>query len=168
MSVSVYNFGYTPDSDYNEHLDTVTLRHAHTMIHRGVADPIDLEIVDDTLVFTKVVLVKPVYRAWTESRGGRIVGFSTRKIFERDNWRCAYCGHKVSKEPKIPQRMATVDHVQPKSRGGGTTWLNLVSSCAECNWTKADRTPEEASMTLLFEPYDPNISFMDRGHVSSL
>ena len=63
-------------------------------------------------------------------------------MLERDNWTCAYCGGHAR----------TVDHVMPQSRGGGNTWMNTVAACGPCNNKKADRTPEEAHMTLLFQP----------------
>ncbi|RDI30224.1 HNH endonuclease [Rhodococcus sp. AG1013] len=49
----------------------------------------------------------------------------------------------------------TVDHVFPRSRGGGDTYDNLVAACADCNGRKADRTPEEAGMPLLWIPRAP-------------
>lgn len=48
-----------------------------------------------------------------------------------------------------------MDHVVPRSRGGGDTWLNTVASCAEDNHRKADRTPEQAGMPLLRQPFEP-------------
>lgn len=63
-------------------------------------------------------------------------------ILRRDRHTCTYCGRPGY----------TVDHIVPKSRGGRYTWQNLVTACAECNVTKADRTPEEADMTMLFDP----------------
>lgn len=63
----------------------------------------------------------------------------------RDQHRCAYCG----------RRATTVDHVVPRSRGGADSWLNTVASCAEDNHRKADRTPEQAGMPLLREPFEP-------------
>jgi 5-methylcytosine-specific restriction endonuclease McrA len=48
-----------------------------------------------------------------------------------------------------------VDHVVPRSHGGGDTWLNTVASCAEDNHRKADRTPEQAGMRLLRRPFEP-------------
>lgn len=57
-------------------------------------------------------------------------------VRQRDNFTCQYCGKYGN----------TVDHIQPKSRGGGDTWGNLVTSCSPCNNFKADRTPEEAGM----------------------
>jgi 5-methylcytosine-specific restriction endonuclease McrA len=48
-----------------------------------------------------------------------------------------------------------VDHVVPRSQGGGDTWLNTVASCTEDNHRKANRTPEEAGMPLLRKPFEP-------------
>jgi len=45
--------------------------------------------------------------------------------------------------------------VIPRSRGGRTTWENIVSCCYECNAVKANRTPAEASMKLLAQPKRP-------------
>jgi 5-methylcytosine-specific restriction endonuclease McrA len=71
--------------------------------------------------------------------------WSRRGVLVRDRHRCAYCG----------RRATTVDHVQPRSRGGGDTWLNTVAACAEDNQRKADRTPEQAGMRLLVRPFEP-------------
>jgi hypothetical protein len=46
----------------------------------------------------------------------------------------------------------TLDHVFPRSRGGLSSWENLVAACKSCNRRKADRTPEEAEMPLLRRP----------------
>jgi 5-methylcytosine-specific restriction endonuclease McrA len=48
-----------------------------------------------------------------------------------------------------------VDHVVPRAQGGQDTWLNTVAACAEDNHRKADRTPAEAGMALLREPFEP-------------
>ncbi|MEV0265508.1 HNH endonuclease [Streptomyces sp. NPDC050617] len=74
--------------------------------------------------------------------------WSRRGVLVRDRHRCAYCG----------RRATTVDHVLPRSRGGGDTWLNTVAACAEDNHRKADRTPEQAGMRLLSRPFEPTPS----------
>jgi 5-methylcytosine-specific restriction endonuclease McrA len=71
---------------------------------------------------------------------------SKRAIRERDDFTCCYCGEFGD----------TVDHVFPISRGGHVTWLNAVTACQSCNWFKADRTPEEAGMAMLYQPFDPS------------
>lgn len=67
-------------------------------------------------------------------------------ILKRDNFTCMYCGEVGS----------TYDHILPQSRGGQNTYLNLVAACVGCNGLKADRTPEEAGMKLIREPFVPN------------
>jgi 5-methylcytosine-specific restriction endonuclease McrA len=49
----------------------------------------------------------------------------------------------------------TIDHIQPRSRGGKSSWRNRVLACVRCNRRKADRTPREASMHLRCEPKAP-------------
>ncbi|MEU7584650.1 HNH endonuclease [Streptomyces sp. NPDC041068] len=71
--------------------------------------------------------------------------WSRRGVLVRDRHRCAYCG----------RRATTVDHVVPRSHGGADSWLNTVASCATDNHRKADRTPEEAGMPLLRQPFEP-------------
>lgn len=72
-------------------------------------------------------------------------------LYSRDRHMCAYCGD-IFKAHAL-----TIDHVTPKSRGGKNTWVNTVTSCKPCNVHKADRTPEEAHMPLLYLPYAPNM-----------
>lgn len=78
-----------------------------------------------------------------------------RNIFLRDSYSCAYCGCTNPSD-------LTIDHVLPRSRKGKDTWENLVASCYSCNSKKANRTPEEANMPLLFEPMNPRNSLWDK------
>ncbi|MEI8377960.1 MAG: HNH endonuclease [bacterium] len=77
--------------------------------------------------------------------------FSKHNIFVRDDYTCQYCGKQ--------HKHMTLDHVFPKSRGGDYSWENIVTACPECNQKKANRTPEEAGMKLLNQPYRPNDYF---------
>lgn len=52
-------------------------------------------------------------------------------ILRRDNHTCYYCG--------IPQA-TTVDHLTPVEQGGDDNFNNLVSACANCNYSKGNRT----------------------------
>lgn len=67
------------------------------------------------------------------------MGKGFRGVLERDEHTCQYCN----------KRATTVDHVVPKSQGGGSSPTNLVAACLECNQKKANRTPEQANMPLL-------------------
>lgn len=49
----------------------------------------------------------------------------------------------------------TFDHVVPRSRGGLSSWENVVAACSPCNLRKANRTPAEADMPLMTEPRRP-------------
>lgn len=73
---------------------------------------------------------------------------SRSEILRRDGFVCQYAG--------CGERATTIDHVFPRSRGGGNTWANLVACCTQCNHGKADRTPDEAGMRLVREPFRPS------------
>jgi 5-methylcytosine-specific restriction endonuclease McrA len=49
----------------------------------------------------------------------------------------------------------SLDHVIPRSRGGETSWENIVCSCVDCNTRKGGRTPHEARMKLMATPKKP-------------
>lgn len=78
-----------------------------------------------------------------------VVKFSRRNIFLRDGNRCQYCGKK------FPTHELSLDHVVPRSRGGQSTWENIVCACLKCNVRKGGRTPDEARMTLYRVPKRP-------------
>lgn len=73
-------------------------------------------------------------------------GVSKRRILERDKHTCAYCGAAGAN---------TVDHVHPRSKGGKSTWENLVAACQRCNNRKRDRTLAELGWTLAVTPHAP-------------
>ena len=82
---------------------------------------------------------------------------SKSDIYERDGRRCVYCGIK----PKV----LTVDHVLPSSRGGMSSYSNLVTACHDCNNKKGDKTPEEANMLMLKNipsSYNPTINLINK------
>ncbi len=79
----------------------------------------------------------------------RRVHFSRKNVYRRDNYQCQYCGDRFSASD------LTFDHVVPQSRGGETSWTNIVTSCQPCNREKCSRTPQEASMPLLNKPTEP-------------
>ena len=57
---------------------------------------------------------------------------------------CHYCGRKTLRNVPDSHPLAfTVDHLTPRSRGGGWKRENLVCCCRECNNSKGDMTAEE-------------------------
>ncbi len=86
--------------------------------------------------------------------GGRHIPVSRRGVLRRDMHRCAYCQRPAN----------TIDHVQPKSRGGADSWENLVACCLRCNNKKGDKTLAEIGWSLNFTPRMPHgTSWMVRG-----
>jgi 5-methylcytosine-specific restriction endonuclease McrA len=77
------------------------------------------------------------------------IKFSRLNIYARDRFTCQLCGQKFMAED------LTFDHVIPRSKGGRTTWENIVTACVGCNSKKADRTLAEAGMRLLSKPKKP-------------
>jgi len=72
-----------------------------------------------------------------------------RNILARDANICQYCGRH------FPAHQLSLDHVVPRSRGGTTSWENVVCACLECNIRKGGRTPSEARMRLIRPPRKP-------------
>jgi 5-methylcytosine-specific restriction endonuclease McrA len=73
--------------------------------------------------------------------------FTRFNLFLRDAFACQYCGSGEE---------LTFDHLIPRSRGGRTTWENIVTACAPCNLTKGGRTPHEAHMHPARKPARPS------------
>jgi len=71
---------------------------------------------------------------------------SRKNILLRDRNTCQFCGRI------FPSSELTLDHVVPRSRGGRSSWENLVACCYRCNNSKGDRTPEEAGFKLARRP----------------
>lgn len=105
---------------------------------------------------TIVLVGDRVKRNWRRPR------FRKKVLFNRDRWMCVYCDAKLS------WRNATIDHVHPESKGGPTTWENCVAACSACNRRKANKSLDEARMTLRFKPGEPSsLDFWDISRCSS-
>ncbi len=77
--------------------------------------------------------------------------FTRFNVFLRDQWECQYCGN-IFKTHAL-----TFDHVIPRSRGGQTTWENIVAACNDCNVKKGNKMPRECKMHPLRTPTEPSI-----------
>jgi len=98
------------------------------------------------------VIVLIAYEHLPRSR----VRFSRFNVYARDDSTCQYCGRR------LPRSDLNLDHVVPRSRGGTTSWENVVCSCVACNLRKGGRTPDEAGMRLLRMPHRPRWSAVFR------
>ncbi len=79
----------------------------------------------------------------------QIVKLNRRNLFARDRNQCQYCGRI------FPTSELSIDHVKPRTQGGGESWENLVCSCVKCNARKGGRTPDQAHMKLVRAPVKP-------------
>ena len=132
-------------------LHAVNLHHSVRMLARGVAEVHESD--GDNMIgpFPKpkvVRLLKWIYVKWRNNVGHP--KYSRTNVLKRDNHTCQYkgCGKPA----------ATLDHILPVSRGGKSEWLNAVAACQKCNFRKANKTPKEANMILVREPFIPTFS----------
>lgn len=75
------------------------------------------------------------------------IPFTRRNVLHRDSYSCQYCSYTGDE--------LTLDHIIPRSRGGGDSWENIVAACVRCNVRKGSRTPKEANMPLRHQPRRP-------------
>ena len=140
MRTLVLNAGYEP-------LGVISFRRALVLVLNQKAvvlaaspgDPV--RAVNREFAQPSVILLQRYVR--TPRR--REIPISRRGVLRRDGYRCAYCGKSAN----------TVDHVLPKSRGGETSWQNLVAACLKCNNKKSNQTLAEIGWQLGFTPKMP-------------
>lgn len=79
--------------------------------------------------------------------------FTRFNVFLRDRFSCQYCGTHED---------LTFDHVIPRSRGGLTTWENVVAACSPCNLRKGGHMPDDCGMHPMQEPFPPTVHDLHR------
>ena len=79
--------------------------------------------------------------------------FRAMTVFLRDRFACQYCGAHDD---------LTFDHLVPRSRGGLTTWDNVVAACSPCNLRKGSKTMTEANMHPSQLPFQPTVQHLHR------
>ncbi len=140
--VLVLNQGFEPH-------DVCRTRRAIVLVYCGKAELVEdsrgeVHTVTASFAIPSVIrLTQRVRRPFHQRRLTRL------EVFLRDGYRCQYCGRET--------RELTLDHVVPRSQGGGHSWENVVSACKLCNRKKGGRTPEQANMKLLNEPRAPRV-----------
>lgn len=141
FNVLVLNYDYTP-------LNVTTTKRGFVLVDKGKAEIVksdDNPIISGYKTYVRPVIIRLLKYIKYHTRTLRA---NRNRIYKRDNHQCVYCGSNKN---------LTLDHVIPKSRGGRNEWTNLVTSCFKCNLKKADRTPEEAKMTMRQKPYTPTL-----------
>jgi 5-methylcytosine-specific restriction endonuclease McrA len=137
--VLVLNASYEP-------INVCAARRAIVLIIKGVASA--EEFGDKTIHSSAHSLDMPSVIRLLEYRRipQQTRALSRKNILMRDRYTCQYCGASGS------AANLTLDHVIPRSRGGGSSWENLATCCHPCNNKKGNRTPEEAGMKLARAP----------------
>lgn len=80
-------------------------------------------------------------------RPQRTVAFTRFNLFLRDEFCCQYCGARGD---------LTFDHIVPRSRGGRTSWENVVAACAACNLRKGNLPLKASGLVLRRQPRQPS------------
>jgi 5-methylcytosine-specific restriction endonuclease McrA len=106
-----------------------------------------LEIRTVTRTFTYPAVIRLAQYKHIPYKG---VLLNRANLFRRDRGQCQYCGSF---------KQLTIDHVIPRSKGGKTSWTNLVTACNRCNVLKGDKTLEQVGMQLQTEPFVPSLSY---------
>ena len=141
--VLVLNASYEP-------INVCTVRRATVLIIKQRAEILeraDSELHSESLTVPRPVVIRLItyVRIPRDAHSRKI---TRRAIFARDRWTCQYCGGE--------QRTLTIDHVVPRSKGGASSWDNIVTCCAPCNRRKGDRLPREVGMHPRRKPKPPS------------
>ena len=131
--------------DFSDWTQVSAARAAHDARH-GPADPATdwVRTVRFDLAVPRVIRLLKYDRV-----PQRTAKLNRRNIFARDHNRCQFCGGS------FPTSELSLDHVVPRSQGGGASWENLVCCCVACNSRKGGRTPAQANMPLIRTPKRP-------------
>ena len=132
-----------------EPINVCTVRRAVVLLLKAKAELIERgawELHSESTTLARPVVIRLVAYV-NVPRDAHRRKITRRAVFARDGWTCQYCGSRSN---------LTVDHVVPRSKGGPSTWENIVASCAPCNRRKGNAMPRQAGMRLNREPRTPN------------
>jgi 5-methylcytosine-specific restriction endonuclease McrA len=155
-AVLLLNASYEP-------LAVIPVKRAMSLLLRDRVDAateerLTIHGVSDNLTLPTVVRLRRYVRV--PRRGVR---WSRRGVMQRDGYQCIYCGIRVGGQQQgrlLTKSDFTIDHLVPRSRGGGNGWSNTACACATCNQRKGNRMPHEAGMNLLWEPKTPRVDYL--------
>jgi 5-methylcytosine-specific restriction endonuclease McrA len=133
-----------------EPINVCTVRRATVLVLKSRAEILERskhDLHSESMTFPRPIVIRltSYVRVPREAHRRKI---TRRAVFARDGWTCQYCGGV--------RGTLTLDHVIPRSRGGPSSWDNIVTCCAPCNRRKGDRLPRHAGMKLMSEPRAPN------------
>jgi 5-methylcytosine-specific restriction endonuclease McrA len=136
-------------------IEIIPAEKGFSMVYSGRAQPVENYTHGPCarFLFPSVIVLKSYIQ-----KKRFVMSPTRRNIYWRDKYTCQYCSGQFK------YNYLSLDHVIPKSRGGGRGWLNLVTCCLSCNQKKANKSPSEASMKLIRIPYVPNGSIIDFYH----
>lgn len=140
--VLVLNQNYEP-------LNICQVRRAIVLVYRGKAEVIENGAGYALSAYVTFPLPSVIRLVYMVKRPPYHRKMTRLEVFARDNYTCQYCGRQ--------SRDLTLDHVIPRYRGGEHHWLNVVSACNACNRRKAGKTPAEAGMKLIHQPFAPRL-----------
>jgi len=132
-----------------EPVDVISWQDAIRLMTLGKAEVIEEYDKDIRSMYLVIKMPAVIRLVSAFRRNKKKVKFSRVNIYARDKYKCQYC----RKKGKMSD--FTFDHVLPRSRGGKTSWTNIVTCCDKCNSKKANKTPQEANMSLLKQPVQP-------------
>ncbi|MEM6423871.1 MAG: HNH endonuclease [Cyanobacteria bacterium P01_H01_bin.119] len=136
--VLVLNASYEP-------LNITSWRRAVVLIIKGKAEQVEH---NGKVIYTNFPLPTVIRLRHYVRVPYKEIPLTRRNLLHRDSHSCQYCGYTSNDG-------LTLDHVLPRSRGGGDTWENIVTACVRCNVRKGNRTPKEAGMPLRNPPRKP-------------
>ena len=134
-------------------VSTTSVGRALFLVEQGVANVVKWS---DRVIRTarSVVRIPLIIRIFRYVKAyGRSLKYSNRFVWERDGHVCQYCSKRITTKADM-----TTDHVHPESRGGKTTYENMVTCCRDCNARKDNKTCEEAHMWPIRKPFRPQMS----------
>jgi len=139
------------DQDYQSY----DFSHWSQVSQQMVYDPADfISSPSVTIKIPRIIVLK-----FYDKLPKRDISFSRKNIFERDKFTCQYCGKKPQDRKAAMKRMEennlNLDHIVPRSRGGKTTWANIVCACYKCNTKKGNRLLSELGWKLKKKPEEP-------------
>jgi 5-methylcytosine-specific restriction endonuclease McrA len=131
-----------------EPINVCTVRRAVVLLLKSKAEVIeqsDRELHSERMTMSRPAVIRLVQYV-NVPRDVHRRKITRRAVFARDGWVCQYCGSRST---------LTIDHVVPRSKGGSSTWDNIVASCAPCNRRKGDQLPRQVGMHPVRQPRIP-------------